>query len=39
LSNGRRPKIAAARTRVAEYEALARHVTAWRRDQITVCGF
>jgi hypothetical protein len=28
--HGRRPKIVAARTREAEYEALVRHVTAWR---------
>jgi superfamily I DNA/RNA helicase len=31
--HGRRPKIAAARTREAEYEALVRHVTAWRDDE------
>lgn len=28
--HGRRPKIVSARTREAEYEALVRHVTAWR---------
>jgi superfamily I DNA/RNA helicase len=28
--HGRRPKVVAARTREAEYEALVRHVTAWR---------
>ncbi|HEX3523427.1 MAG TPA: UvrD-helicase domain-containing protein [Stellaceae bacterium] len=28
--HGRRPKVVAARTRDAEYEALVRHVTAWR---------
>jgi len=32
--HGRRPKIIAARTREAEYEALVRHVTAWRADGI-----
>jgi superfamily I DNA/RNA helicase len=34
LSNGRHPKIVAARTREAEYEALVRHVTAWREEGI-----
>jgi superfamily I DNA/RNA helicase len=28
--HGRRPKVVAARTREAEYQALVRHVTAWR---------
>jgi superfamily I DNA/RNA helicase len=32
--HGRRPKIVAARTREAEYEALVRHVTAWRDEGI-----
>jgi superfamily I DNA/RNA helicase len=32
--HGRRPKIVAARTRAAEYEALVRHVTAWREEGI-----
>lgn len=32
--HGRRPKIVAARTRAAEYEALVRHVTAWREAGI-----
>ena len=31
---GRRPKVVAARTREAEYEALVRHVTAWRDEGI-----
>jgi hypothetical protein len=31
--HGRRPKIVAARTREAEYEALVRHVTSWRDDE------
>jgi superfamily I DNA/RNA helicase len=31
--HGRRPKIVSARTREAEYEALVRHVTAWRDDE------
>ena len=32
--HGRRPKVVAARTREAEYEALVRHVTAWREAGI-----
>jgi superfamily I DNA/RNA helicase len=32
--HGRRPKVVAARTREAEYEALVRHVTAWREQGI-----
>jgi superfamily I DNA/RNA helicase len=32
--HGRRPKIVAARTREAEYQALVRHVTAWRDEGI-----
>jgi nitroreductase len=32
--HGRRPKIIAARMREAEYEALVRHVTAWRDEGI-----
>ena len=32
--HGRRPKIVAARTREAEYEALVRHVSAWREEGI-----
>ena len=32
--HGRRPKIVAARTREAEYEALVRHVSAWRDEGI-----
>jgi superfamily I DNA/RNA helicase len=32
--HGRRPKVVAARTREGEYEALARHVTAWRGEGI-----
>jgi hypothetical protein len=32
--HGRRPKIVAARTREAEYEALVRHVTAWRDEGV-----
>jgi superfamily I DNA/RNA helicase len=32
--HGRRPKIVAARTREAEYEALVRHVTAWHDEGI-----
>jgi superfamily I DNA/RNA helicase len=32
--HGRRPKVVAARTRETEYEALVRHVTAWRDDGI-----
>jgi superfamily I DNA/RNA helicase len=31
--HGRRPKIVAARTREAEYEALVRQVTVWRDDE------
>jgi superfamily I DNA/RNA helicase len=32
--HGRRPKVVATRTREAEYEALVRHVTAWREQGI-----
>jgi superfamily I DNA/RNA helicase len=32
--HGRRPKVVAARTREAEYEALVRHVTAWREQGV-----
>ena len=32
--HGRRPKIVAARTHKAEYDALVRHVTAWREEGI-----